>query len=418
MANKDTLCTIIIPSFDNYEYLSGALNSLLRNQGTPGMMRIIVVNNGHPKSCDWIEHKQVEVIQAGKNLGWEGGIAEGLKYTTSEFVCFFNDDAYIPPCSRLWLNKLLDHFKNPKVGAVGPSSNVVMGSQNIFVDTGQVTVFPVTYLIGFCVVVRREAFDKVGGMDMDLPSGDDLDWSIRLRDAGYSLLVDREVFVYHHGFKTGTRVMGDHQTSGGWNSYEMQERTNHALIKKHGLKKWFETVRGGVPSSDTFQSVDTEGDLIRSKIIPQDKVILDLGVGNKKTVEGSIGIDRVPQGKVIDTLDGVSISQADIISDVTKPLPVEDGSVDTIIARHVLEHVIDPIPVLANWISKLKVGGRLILAVPNQEWHNTIPMNSEHVVAYTPESLTHLLQVFGLKIESVEDPKNYIGFVAVSRRVE
>jgi SAM-dependent methyltransferase len=416
---KDTPVTILIPSWNNHQYLSSALNSLLRNQGTVGLMRIIVVNNGDPRSCDWIQHKQITVLQAGTNLGWEGGLALGLQHTTSEFVCFLNDDTYIPPCSRLWLNHLINHFTDPKVAAVGPSSNVVTGYQNIFVDT-PLSVFQAKFLIGFCVVVRRSALDEIGGIDLELESGDDFDWSIRLRDKGYKLLVDREVFVYHHGFKSGIRKQGDVMTPGGWNSYEMQQKTNTNLIKKHGLKKWWEVIKStSIPPEGKglieLES-DSEGTLIRSLITKDDKTILDLGCGPRKTLERAIGVDMIAKGEQISTLDDGLVSQADVVADVTK-LPFEPEYADVIIARHILEHALDLVTTLAHWINKLKVGGRLIIAVPNQDWHSTIQMNIEHVHAFSPESLTHLLQLFGLEILGIHDPKNYISFVVEARRV-
>ncbi len=413
----ETLVTIIIPTWNNREFLEGALMSLLRYQGTPGLMRILVINNGHPNSCDWVVNKQVEVIQTGgKNLGWEGGIDLGLRHTTSEFVCFFNDDAFIPPASRNWLNTLLAHFQNPQVAAVGPTSNVVMGLQNIFLDTGNLTKIPVTYLIGFCVLIRRKAFDEIGGMDVSLPSGDDLDWSIRFRDAGYVILADREVFVYHHGFKTGTRIMGDHQTAGGWNSYEMHQQTTIALIKKHGVKKWWECIKGvdlnKLITATNNSFIDSEGDSIRGMITDEDKKILDLGCGGNKTLDRAVGVDFVPKGEQIKTLDGVTTSQSDLVADLSKDIPVEDGSQDVIIARHILEHMVNPITALGLWGRKLRTGGKLIIAVPNHEWFNTIPMNMEHVHAYTPESLTSLLAVFGFGIKEIKEGGNNISFIA------
>jgi cellulose synthase/poly-beta-1,6-N-acetylglucosamine synthase-like glycosyltransferase len=112
-----------------------------------------------------------------------------------------------------------------------------MGIQNIFA-TGTQNVVAVNFLVNFCCMVRRSALEKAGGIDDTLPGGDDLDQSIRLRKAGYRLLCNKNTFVYHHGFKTVERVHGDSTIQGGWNSVQMMERTNFALINKHGLKEW------------------------------------------------------------------------------------------------------------------------------------------------------------------------------------
>lgn len=412
---SEPLVTILIPTFNNQQFLQPCLYSLLRNQATAGLFRVIVVNNGHPNSCDWVNHKQVTVIQAGSNLNWEGGIELGLKHTTSEFVVFLNDDTYIPPSSKLWVNSLLQHFKNPKVAAVGPSSNVVMGFQNIFTDLN-VHVFTTTFLIGFCVMLRRSAFDEIGGMDTSCPGGDDLDWSIRLRKAGYRLLIDREVFIYHHGFKTGERVEGPASAVNGWNSYEKMHRTNTYLIQKHGFKEWWECMKGAyqLPSLEDRESSDLEGDLIRSLLTPQDRVVYDLGCGNNKTTETAIGVDYIPKDEAIPALDGGPPSSADVLADVSKPLPFPDESADVLISRHVLEHVIDGPLVLTQWLKILKPGGKLIIAVPNQDWMNTIPMNFEHVHAYTPSSMTNLLTLLGLKDIQIFNPENNISFVTLA----
>jgi GT2 family glycosyltransferase len=415
---KEPLITIIIPTWDNPDYLRPAVVSLLRNQATKGLFEILVINNGHPKSCDYLKgQKQVRVINAGRNLGWEGGIDLGMKNSTSPFVCFFNDDAHIPTSSRLWLNQLIQHMRDEKVAAVGPASNVVMGWQNIFADT-PLHVFESKFLIGFCVLMRRSAFEAIGGMDLALPGGDDFDWSIRLRDAEYKLLVDKTVFVYHHGFKTGERVYGNPNSPQGWNSFEKTEKTNLALIKKHGLKKWWDLMKGAFEEPKVeFRKAweDIEGHVIKN-LVRQDKTVLDIGCGDKKTVKKAIGVDFVKKGERIVSLEGEPVSDADVEADVSRELPFEDNYADAIIARHILEHMIDPVSALIFWIKKLKPGGRLILALPNEDWHLTIPMNLEHVHAYTPQSTAVLLAALGLKDLQIIPSGNNISFVAVGTK--
>lgn len=410
--------TIIIPTFNNREYLQSCLISLSKHFVTKGLYRVIIVNNGHPKSCDWIKSDGTyQVINTGQNLGWEGGLKEGLKHTDSEFVIFLNDDTYIPVFARLWVNKLLQHFRDPEIGAVGPSSNVVMGLQNIFADV-QSQIFASTFLIGFCMMVRRSALEKAGGIDDTLPGGDDIDLSIRLRNAGYKLIVDRDTFVFHHGFKTGNRVKGDSSQSGGWNSLQMTEATNLALIKKHGFKQWYETLYGmhnAQPTTFASSWEDIEGNLIREYIVG-DKV-LDLGCGNNKTIPSAIGLDMVRKDETIETLVGNPTSQADIAHDVSEPLPFDMNSCDTVIARHILEHLIDPIKTLKQWIEVLKPGGRLIIAVPDQDIMSSIPVNIEHVHAFTQTSIKTFLEAVGLKVLEVKGSNNKISLIAVAEKV-
>lgn len=408
------LVDIIIPTYDNYEYLAPCLQSILRNKMSENLFHIYVVNNGHLESCNWIYNRDVTVFNAGKNLGWEGGLKFALEKTEAPYVMFLNDDTYIPSASKPWINNLLQPFLNETVGAVGPSSNVVMGMQNIFSDT-QIPVFPTKFLIGFCFLVKREALEKAGGIDDTLPGGDDLDLSIRLRKAGYKLVCNKDVFVYHHGFKTGTKIYGNEQKLNGWNSFAMYERTNTALIKKHGFKEWWYTMRGAweQPDIKTIDAIDIEGKLIAERV--QGEKILDLGCGHNKTIPNAIGVDMVPKDAVIDTL-AKQVSVADVTADVSQPLPFEPNSVDTIIARHILEHLTDSVTILGNWRALLKEKGRIIIAVPDDCLIKSIPLNIEHVHNFSKESVKSLLEVVGFKVVEQLDSGNHISFITIGEK--
>lgn len=401
---------IIIPSFNNWEYLGPCLQSILAHRTTPGLAHIIVVNNGHRESVPEsvrTENTEITVLDPGENLGWEGGLKLGLQHSKSPFVVLMNDDTYIPYSSAGWLLQLLQRFADPKVAAVGPASNCVMGTQNIFVSPGANLVSEVTFLIGYCVAVRRDMLDHVGGIDDSLPyHGDDLDLSMRFRKAGFKLICDKSIFVYHHGFKTGGREHGAQ-----WNSAAMTERTNHHLIRRHGLKEfWFTMSNPVIDNVEKYAgTADSEGDLVRRYAVGN---ILELGCGAQKTVENSTGVDIIPKGDPIAGLVGKT-SIADIVADIQDTLPVEANTYDTLIARHLFEHLIDAVKVLKDWRRVIKPGGRLVLAVPDQGKRNTIPMNYQHVHAYTQDSLKNLMESQGWHTEAIEDASNDVSFVGV-----
>lgn len=405
---------ILIPTYNNYQYLAPCLNSILRNKTSENLFHIYVINNGHKESCNWINNKDVTVIQAGDNLGWEGGLKLGLGKTEAPYVMFLNDDTFIPQGSRNWINILLQHFRHKDVGAVGPSSNVVMGSQNIFNDSPNPLIVN-KYLIGFCFLTRRATILEVGGIDDTLPGGDDLDMSIRLRKAGYKLIVDKTVFVYHHGFKTGNRLMGDAQKMNGWNSYEMWEKTNHAIIRKHGFKEWADMMSGEVDLTYYMPPTidDIEGELIRAEIKPGK--IVDLGCGATKTVPEAIGVDMIPKDEVIETLNN-SKSQADIQANITEPLPFDENSIDTIIMRHILEHIPDSVTILRHLSGLLVENGKLIIAVPDDAIHQSIPMNIEHVHGFNKQSMKSLLEVCGFRVTKQMDSENGVSFITVAEK--
>lgn len=408
-----TPISIIIPTYNNPQFFNPCLLSIIRTGVTGGLAKIIVVNNGNqPIKEQFHGLTNVEVLNPGKNLGWENGLKYGIEHTDSPFLVFQNDDTHIPKSSALFYNYLIRQFEDKDVAAVGPSTTNAAGWHSIYLQNPISYPTEVSYLIFFTVMVRRSHYEEAGGIDTSCPGGDDLDLSIRFRKMGKKLMIQPDAFLIHHGFKTGERVRGGPEVSGGWNSKEMTDKTNQWLIQKHGFKTFMDTLRG-LPTN-TFKSEDLEGSLIAGLI--ESENVLELGCGARKTVPQAVGMDMVPKGMEIPNVAGM-FSVADITGDVSKPLPIQNTQ-DTIVARHILEHCIDTVETLHNWNNALKLGGRLIIAVPDETNIRTIPMNPEHVHGFTPGSLKRILEMCGFKESGTTDCKNGISFVSWFEKVK
>lgn len=407
------IVSILCPTFNNPDYLFPCIQSIRAYTMPEDLFHIYIINNGDKEQMGpYLNDPYITVLQQERNLGWEGGLKAGLAASKEPYVLLMNDDTYIPAHQRLWLTMMLNQFAHPDCGAVGPSSNVVMGSQNIFGVRPEPTL-RAKFLIGFCMLLRRADLDAVGGIDDTLPGGDDLDLSIRLRKAGKYLISHRNVFVYHHGFKTGERVEGKPNQPGGWNSIEKMERTNQALIAKHGLRAFIDlwkeepnSVQGAAPNWG-----DPEGEICKRFTIGEK--IAELGCGDKKLFPNSIGFDIAAKGEPIPGLTLGRVSVADIAANVAGELPVPEESFDTIIVQHVLEHLCDTVGAVTGWKKALKHGGRMIIAVPDHSVRNTIPMNHEHVRGFTPESLRKEMELMGFKTVDLLDAKNNVSFVGI-----
>lgn len=403
------ILSVIIPTYNRPDLLQSCLNSFILSTYGPirELIDYIIVNNG-PKENEQAVPEGMRIIHAGQNLGWEGGLKLGLEHTDAPFVLFANDDIRIITGQKNWFWQMMATFNNPAVGAVGPSSNYVMGHQNIMVDALD-NQLEVTYLIGFFMLLRRKALEEVGGVDDTLPGGDDIDLSIRLRNANWKLVARRDVFVYHHGSATGAAVHG-----GYWNSPEMTEQTQFALIRKHGFRTVFDTLychwnRLAGYSPTDFADEDVEGDFCR-KWADGEK-ILELGCGGRKTIPNATGIDLHGLGERVPFVTAAhQICEADIIADVSTGLPVDSGSQDTLIARHIIEHCQDPLGTLCTWNKALRIGGRLIIAAPNNGLGNTMTMNPQHVVSFVPESLERLGRAAGFEPLEIISNLNGISF--------
>lgn len=405
--------SIIVPTWNNPEYLNPCIDSIIATGALRGFCELIIVNNGSQPIKDYVKgHDNIKVLEPGQNLGWERGLEYGIKEAQGDFFCFQNDDTMIPKACQKFYENLLWPFNDKSVAAVGPATTVAAGWHSVFQKNPLQMMIEVTFLIFFTVMIRKSDFLEAGGIDTSAPGGDDLDLSIRLRKIGKKLLVNPDTFIIHHAFKTGTRVRGESNVAGGWNSKEMSDRTNQWLIQKHGFKTFMETMRG--MQYQWTEPVDQEG-LCVAELVRGSKVV-ELGCGFRKTVPQAIGVDQAANGESPSNIGGASV--ADIQADVSKALPIDDLSVDTVIARHILEHMIDPVETLRHWNRIIKLGGRLIIAVPDHDIRNTIPLNPEHVHGYTPDSLVNLLSVCGFKQVDFRDPQNNISFVMSFEKVK
>ena len=410
---------IIIPTFNNLDMMSRCLNSLFQTTGHD-LIRPVVINNGDAALRTYLPIKNEEnFVQMEKNMGWTNALKVGVERTTEPFLLFLNDDTQFIPSDTNWLPKLLSPFDDPSVGAVGPMSNCASGHQNMFIADVSYELMAVQYLIGFCLLVRRSALIKAGGIDPTGPGADDIDLSIRLRKAGYHLLTHRSVFVFHHGLVTGKKVHGD-----GWYGEKSTDRSNNWLIRKHGVKEFALTVQNQAhpyfsPNRKVHQIAaggeNPEKTICASLVVDKESPIFDVGCGADKTLPEAMGLDVVGHGQPIPQLNGAA-SQADLCCDGAQCIPCPEGTAGTIIARHILEHCVDTLQTLDLWRRAVKPGGRLIIAVPDHRLGNTIVLNPEHVHGFTPQSLLSLGASIGLKPVLIQEGFNGVSFIVCFER--
>ena len=77
--------TVCIPTWNNPRQLHDTIMSLISNTDFVG--RVIVVNNGEKGLYEYIQGAvpyNLTWIDAGSNLGWQGGINETLRHTTTD----------------------------------------------------------------------------------------------------------------------------------------------------------------------------------------------------------------------------------------------------------------------------------------------------------------------------------------------
>ena len=404
-------CDIIIVTFNNLNMLDRCLMSIKANTAEP--VRIIVVNNGTDR-FDVPGDAGVTVLNSGSNLGWTDGVNAGVAWALSHdpapFIMWMNDDTQILPHDYGWLTKMLNCFQlDPLIAAVGPTSNNVMGYQT----TNHIKLRPailVTFLSGMCMLVRRSVVEEMGPLEQGKAGGDDLDYSMRLTAKGYKICVCRRAFILHFCSVTGRRLFGDY-----WNSPQQAEDINTLLIKKHGFKKWMECVQCAMGPYNLV--ADEEGLALKEllPIIDAGGVVLDLGCGGKKIHEKSVGVDIRANGQVgVGANSGIP-STGEIEADIIN-LPMDSASVDGILAKHLFEHIMDPITALKEWRRVLKDNGTLVIICPDYRYCEAISVDPSHVHAFTPDSVRSLLELCGFTVSRTENvPLGYVFMISAQK---
>jgi GT2 family glycosyltransferase len=399
------LLTILIPTYRGIvgnQPLKYCIESLLLQTEYP--YKIVILNND-PVTAPMVDEfvdgvKQhfphIKVRHLGGNKGWMGAINAGMQDVDTPFFCMLNDDVVFIPGQKEFWRKLVS-LLHGDIAASGPCSNFVMGSQNLFF-TNLPSAFQAKFLIGFCMVLRADAFKEVGMLDETLPGGDDLDLSIRLRQAGYTLICEREAYLHHIGSVTGNAVH-----KGYWNSELQTDRTNNALIRKHGLKAWYELVSGDMLDLAKAPKVtelrNAEEEWVKHHC-PTEGRGISVGSGAKK-ISNELCLDIARPG---DTGAGgrkFSGATNDLTGDAAN-IPVANHSQDYLLGLHIFEHLVDPIAVLNEWKRVLKPDGKLIIVCPNHDQGDTMMIDYTHLHAFTPVSLCRLLRLAGWEVMAVE----------------
>ena len=201
--------SIIIPVYNRPDEIDELLDCLTHQNCND--FEVIVVEDGSSEKCNLVVQKysgRLDIKYFYKpNSGPGPSRNYGMEKAQGEFLIFFDSDCLIPPGYMEVLDKSLtlnglDAFGGPEKphGTFTDIQKAITCSMTSFITTGgirgkkkRMDKFQArSFNMGF----SREVYHKVGGFS-NAKVGEDGDMSYRIQDAGFSIGLIEEAFVYH-----------------------------------------------------------------------------------------------------------------------------------------------------------------------------------------------------------------------------
>jgi glycosyltransferase involved in cell wall biosynthesis len=196
---KPSTVSIIIPAFNEENYISHCLESVLKLDPLNSDKEIIVVDNG---SCD-------NTIEICKSYGAkvlvkkEGTIASlrnyGAKFSKGKILAFLDADCVVP---KNWLERAFTYLNGEDRVILGfrlsipENCNWVAKCWDLLFGKRYMTR-EADWIPTGNMIMAREAFTLINGFDETLESNEDYDFCFRIRNQGYKILSCSETFVTH-----------------------------------------------------------------------------------------------------------------------------------------------------------------------------------------------------------------------------
>ena len=211
--------------FRNFDVTTRAcLESLVAWLDDPDV-EVLVVDNGSPddsalKTAQWCAaHPQTRCLLSDSNRGFGGGMNWGAAQARGQWLLLVNNDTVFPVSSLDALKQVIRNVPSD-VAMLGPITNAAGNGQRLWkpsanhsqwLEIGQwLNEHPTQQLMPtyrcdfFCIAVRRDVWDQLGGLDYAFGMGyyEDFDFSLRVNAAGYRQMITEDVFILHLGSAT------------------------------------------------------------------------------------------------------------------------------------------------------------------------------------------------------------------------
>ncbi len=224
---------VVIPVHNALAHLERCVRSVLPALDDPDVRLIVSDDGSDPETAGWIRalaasDGRVTIQRSEHPTGFATAANRGIGDGRGELVTLLNSDTELP---QGWLERVRHHFLARELALLSPLSNAaesqsvperypdnpetnragspvnslppvfdVDGFDGLIRDTFSERLLFSPTVHGFCLAIRRTAFESVGGFDAEaFPRGfgEEVDLAFRLSDAGWLSAIALDLFVWH-----------------------------------------------------------------------------------------------------------------------------------------------------------------------------------------------------------------------------
>ena len=224
----DPLVSVLIPNKDHIMDLNRCLNSILTKATYSNFEVIIIENNStDPKTFEYydsITDPRVKVIQYKGSFNYSKINNFGFAHSKGDYLLLLNNDTKI--ISPNFIELMLGHFNDPLVGVAGAKlffeneriqhNGVILGLGGIanHIEFNLKRYTPdyffrytlasnVSAVTGACLMTSRELYKRLNGLNEELQVAyNDIDYCLRVREAGYRIVQEARCELYHYESKS------------------------------------------------------------------------------------------------------------------------------------------------------------------------------------------------------------------------
>lgn len=247
--------SLLIPTKDAYEVLYKCIESIRDKTSYPNW-EIIILNNqtSDKKTLGYLNElkkdKRITVLNYNKKFNYSSINNFGAKHAKGEILGLLNNDVEV--INDDWLSEMVSHALRPEIGAVGAKlfySDGYVQHAGVIVGLGGYAahahrLFPRDHpgylgravliqnfsaVTAACLIVRREIFESIKGLDEKnlTVAYNDVDLCLRIQEAGYRNLWTPYAELYH--YESYTR---------GDDAEDSEKKARFNAEKAYMLRRW------------------------------------------------------------------------------------------------------------------------------------------------------------------------------------